>query len=200
MIPVIVNSIIFLNPVTQPILQILNGQLSLVLPFTRTREIVTLNLPRRNQDMVKNMHRAITSKRIRKRHPAEPIQLNRTKRPKAGNINRQTRALLLLLLITITMIMIITTLHLQQGRQIKMRKPPGTQVPNLAVGCIKRVRVERLVLDDVVLQQSAEVFHPVAGEKEGVDSQTQVLEGFVGGCEDGDALLGVFERRREAGF
>lgn len=34
MIPVIINSIIFLHPVTQPILQILNGQLSLILRFT----------------------------------------------------------------------------------------------------------------------------------------------------------------------
>lgn len=40
----------------------------------------------------------------------------------------------------------------------------------------------------------------MAGEEEGVDPQTQVLEGSVGGREDGDALLGIFERCREAGF
>lgn len=74
MIPVIVNSI-FLHPVTQPILQILNAQLILVLHFIRICDMSS-NLPRRNQDMVENMHRTITSKRIRKCYPVLAIQLN----------------------------------------------------------------------------------------------------------------------------
>lgn len=39
------------------------------------------------------------------------------------------------------------------------------------------------------------------GRKEkGVCFRAQVVEGRVGRCEDGDALIGVFERRGEAGL
>lgn len=52
----------------------------------------------------------------------------------------------------------------------------------------------------MVFQECAEVFRAVGGEEEGVDSQAQVLEGFVGGGEDGDTLVCIFEGRGEAGF
>lgn len=138
------------NPVTQPILQVLYSQLILTLILISN---MTFMFARRNQDMIQNMHNPIPSQCIRKRNPPGPIQLNRRIRPKSRNINRQPRPPLLA----------------QQSRQIKMRVALSTQLADLSVRRVKHVRVERTVLDDMILQERAEVLSAVVGEEEGID-------------------------------
>ena len=71
-----------------------------------------------------------------------------------------------------------TNIALCIGTQLRLR------------GAVVRVRVERLVRDDVVLEQSLEVLFAVLGEEEGVDAWAEFLEGEVGRREEGAAGCG----------
>lgn len=94
---------------------------------------------------------------------------------------------------------------LEQCRQIDVELALG-DVADLSVGAAARlvvgVRVERLVGDDVVLEQGLEVFLAVLAEEEGVDLRAEALEGEVGGSEDGAAevVRGVVDHGVEAGL
>jgi hypothetical protein len=46
-------------------------------------------------------------------------------------------------------------------------------------GIVESISVQRLVDDDVVLQQSLEVLLAVGAEEEGIDPWSQLLEGIV---------------------
>lgn len=81
-----------------------------------------------------------------------------------------------------------------------MRGPRATQIANMTVKRVKYVREEGAILHDMILQQGAQVLDPMGRKEKGVCFRAQVVEGCVGRCEDGDALIGVFERRGEAGL
>lgn len=59
-------------------------------------------------------------------------------------------------------------------------------------GCrfVKSIRVQCLVCDNVVLQESLEILLAVFAEKEAIDPSAELLECEVGWCEDGPTKMG----------
>lgn len=109
----------FCQPVSETAFKILNSQLIIITSPIR-RGII--DFPRRDQNMVDNMHRAVLGQRIRKSHPLEAIDLQRRIRSEPGDIDRQFPPV-------------------QESRQIKMREALYAKRLDFAVGCVEDVRI-----------------------------------------------------------
>lgn len=67
---------------------------------------------------------------------------------------------------------------------------------------VVRIRVQCLIGDDVVLQKSLEVFLTIFTKEEAVNPGAQLLEGEIGGGENGSANMvrGVCDSGQETGL
>lgn len=169
---------IILDNIRQSTLQILHRQLILVASPRRGRIV---HLPRRDQHMVNDMDVPVAGEGILERHALVAVDLQGRVGPVAGDVDSQ-RAVG------------------QEGGQIEMGEALDAEGLDLAVLGVVHVGVESAVGHDVVLQQGAEVLVPAGREEEGVDLQAELLEGGVGGGEDGAAVVGVRAGQDSGGF
>lgn len=70
------------------------------------------------------------------------------------------------------------------------------------IGLVVCVRVQSVVGDDMVLEESLKVFLAVATEQEAVDSRAKLLEGKVGGSEEGSShvVRCIVDSLKQVGF
>ena len=68
-------------------------------------------------------------------------------------------------------------------------------------GCVVRITVQSVALTHhMVCQECLEIFLAIGGEEEGVDAGPELLEGEVGGGEEGAAGVGAVEFVEKAGL
>lgn len=84
-------------------------------------------------------------------------------------------------------------LALEHGAKIVMvvRRSTRNILLMILSAIVKRIRVKRLIYDDVVLKQSLEVFLAILAEQESIDTRPKLLERKVAGREECSAVVWI---------
>lgn len=148
-----------------------------------------MGCPRRDQDIARDLYDAVLRDAVLHDNVRVAIDTDVDEAAIADDINTEAPII-------------------QQGREIHMERPPAAGVRGRLLAVV-RVRVQRLVGDDMVLHQRLEVLAAVLAEQKGVDARPELAEGEVAGREEraarvvrlGDVVgqAGLRERELERG-
>ena len=134
------------------------------------RARTTRDLLRRDEHIADDLDHTVPRDTILDGNATEPVDLDADETTVASDVDAETAVL-------------------EQSRKIDVEVALGNTFLGLAVSAVVGVRVEGVVRDKVVLEQSLQVLLAVLAEEEGIDARAKLLESEVGGSEESATLV-----------